>query len=248
MYKKLLFQCIGLLLFTSCGHRVLQPVALSPELIPISARAEPDSAVNAYIEPYREQLQEKMKEVLGRSTGLLEKGPVESSLANFIVDVLQEKGEKYAGIPIDMGVITIGGIRAPLPAGEIKLRDIYELMPFENLVYILRLKGTTVKKLFDYLAINKTLAVSNSSVVVADGIAVEIMIGGQPLDEKKDYHIAISDYLANGGDYLFFLSEGEVVAQLELKQRDVIIEKIRDLEARQEKVVAQIEGRVILKD
>lgn len=208
----------------------------------------PDPEMVEMILPYKAQLDAKMDEVIGRAAFDLEKGPVESPLGNFVADLIEEKAEEYSGIAVDMGAITIGGLRVPIGEGPIRLQEIYELMPFENVIWILELKGEQVRELFAYAAERENIAISNSKLVVAGDEVVHIEIGGQTFNPDRVYTLAISDYLANGGDDLFFLKEARVLEKLEVKQRDIIIEKIVEEEAAGRAIEAEVEGRVVIKD
>ena len=49
----------------------------------------------------------------------------------------------------------------------------------------------------------------------AKGECTEIVINGKALDLEKYYKVVTIDYLADGGDYLSALTEGEVIAKSE---------------------------------
>ena len=208
----------------------------------------PDEEIAAIIAPYRESLTHEMNEIVGYAAKELTKGEVESTLGNFVADLTEEKAEAYAGFDIDMGAVTIGGLRVPIPEGPVRLRDMYELMPFENMVWVLELNGEQALQLFRYAAGQKTLALSGSEIVVENGEPVFIEVNGQPFDPERKYTLAISDYLANGGDQMSFLKDAKRLLKLDVKYRDIIIEKVADLEAAGEKVDAEIEGRIIVKE
>jgi len=40
---------------------------------------------------------------------------------------------------------------------------------------------------------------------ITDGVASDIMIGGEPLDDSRTYQVAMPDYVANGGDTCPFM-------------------------------------------
>ena len=208
----------------------------------------PNPEMVEIILPYKAKLDEKMDEVIGRAAVELVKGPVESPLGNFVADLIEEKAEEHSGVAVDMGAITTGGLRVPVPEGPIRLQEIYELMPFENMIWILELNGEQTRELFAYAAERENLAISNSKLVVAGDEVVHIEIGGQTFNPDRTYTLAISDYLANGGDDLFFLKEARVLEKLEVKQRDAIIDKVAEEEAAGRAIEAEVEGRVVIKE
>ncbi len=227
-----------------CAKKSIYEVYINDSSIAIDSNIAADEEMLEIIAPYKVQLDETMDEVIGYSELELVKQKGESSLGNFVADVMLKKSIETYGEEIDLAAITIGGLRNPVPEGAIKLRTVYELMPFENSVYILKLTGKQTKLLFDYLAEKQIIAIANSMVILKDGELVQTFIGGRPLDESKTYTLAISDYLAGGGDHMAFLKDAEIVEMLPLMVRDLLIEEIIEQHAAGKKIKAAIEGRV----
>ncbi|MDQ4141059.1 MAG: 5'-nucleotidase C-terminal domain-containing protein, partial [Bacteroidota bacterium] len=194
--------------------------------------------------PYRQKVEQRMNEVIGTAPMELKADLVESPLGNFVADLQRSQAATLLGRPIDMGLMTRGGLRYIIPYGKITVGNVFELMPFENELLVLTLPGSTVEKLFQFGAKNKILSVSNASFTVQNGQATNILVGGQPLDTQKTYTLAVSDYLANGGDNLGFLKEAIKTEKAGILVRDAIIQKIKQLTAQGKQVEAQIEGRV----
>lgn len=238
-----------LFFFGSCASTTSFNVAVQGSAaIPVDSLVAADPEMLAFIDPFKENMAKEMDGIIGYAARELVKEPVESSLGNFVADLLAEKGEEYAGIVVDMGGITTGGLRAPVPQGPIRLRDIYELMPFENTVKVLELTGEQTLQLFQYAASTQNIALSGTKLLVENGRPAKIEIRGKPFDPAKKYTLAISDYLANGGDKMTFLKEAKRLAVPEIKLRDIIIEKVTELQAQDREIDAQIEGRVVVKE
>jgi 2',3'-cyclic-nucleotide 2'-phosphodiesterase (5'-nucleotidase family) len=216
------------------------------QLLPIDNSYTHDSLSEATIAPYREQMTKEMDVVIGHADKWLVEGELESLLGNFVTDALLVQSRQYYSGKVHMSLITNGGMRAPIPQGEVKISNIYELMPFENFLYILELDGSQTKSLFSLMASDKRLAVANTVVLVEEDEPVRIFIDGEPFDEKKHYILAVSDYLANGGGGMEFLKQARVLQKFEVKIRDMIIDHIRQLESQGKPVDAMIEGRVKL--
>ncbi len=203
-----------------------------------------DSLVEATIAPFRTLMEQEMEVVIGHAKKRLVKGNTESLLGNFVTDaILFQSRLNYSG-KIHISVITNGGMRAPIPKGPIKVSTIYELMPFENLLYILELNAAQTRSLFNLLTSNKGVAIANSVVLVGDDKPTRIFIDGEPFNENHSYILAVSDYLAQGGGGMEFLKEATVLATVNIKIRDLIIEHVKWLEVRGSAVNAEIEGRV----
>lgn len=166
-----------------------------------------DTKVAEMIEPYKMQLDKTMNEVIGYSEAEMVKGKPNSSLTNWFSDVLLEESQKLVSVKVDFAIQNYGGIRIPTIAkGDVTVGKIYELMPFDNLVFIQELPGSNVQLLFDKIAESGGWPISHSvNFDIAYGKAKNITINGIALDANKVYVAAIPDYIANGGDNMDFL-------------------------------------------
>lgn len=250
IYKRIAIKAV--FVFTAFGwyscKSTYQPALSNTRSIEVNQEIKEDSAIQAIIKPYALTLTDSMETVIGYSTNELTKNKVESTLGNFIADLLKTQSQKYSSTPVDMGGVTTGGLRIALPQGPIKIGDIFELMPFENEVVLLTLKGETVKELLDFMAQKKTLSLSNTEVIIKEDQVLEAKINGKPFDINKTYTLAISDYLAGGGDDMFFLKNALKKEILNIKVREVIVNQIKDLSAKGQKISAKVEGRVQVKN
>jgi 2',3'-cyclic-nucleotide 2'-phosphodiesterase (5'-nucleotidase family) len=171
------------------------------------------------------------------------KTPGESALANFVSDIQRQRASAAMGKAIDVGVITNGGLRSSLPAGAITLGAIFELMPFENELVVLDAPGPVMQQLFDYSARLK-MAVSGATYTVGpDGKPTNILIGGRPFNPTQTYTVAISDYLAGGGDNMVFFKTIKPRGT-GILLRTAIADHIRQLTKEGKALEAKVEGRV----
>ena len=217
-------------------------------LIGVTAEAGSDAAFDRKIAPYKARLDSQMNQVIGFAPEELTKKEWESTLGNFVVDLMMEQARLYTKEPVDLAVTTNGGLRNPLPKGNITVGHVYELMPFENELVVVKVKGSTLQKLFDLAAAKKTVPMANVTYTVQGNRPFDIKIGGAPLDASKTYAVVASDYLANGGDNMLFFKEGEKALILGITVRDAILNHIRSLTAAGKPLTAKIEGRVQLTD
>ncbi|WP_240410424.1 5'-nucleotidase C-terminal domain-containing protein [Hymenobacter oligotrophus] len=248
----LLNRSLGLLLaavvaLPACQRAAYQPQAQLPATtaVTVTAAQAADPKVEAVVAPYRQKVKEQMDEVIGTAPTAIRKNNGESPLANFTADILRERAATALGQPIDLGVMTNGGLRAELPAGNITVGSVFELMPFENELVVLDAPGPVVQQMFDYAARVKMALAGATYTATPDGKPADIQIGGKPFDASRTYTIAISDYLAGGGDQLTFFrpikprTTGVLV-------RSAINDHIRQLTKAGKPVEAKVEGRVKL--
>jgi 2',3'-cyclic-nucleotide 2'-phosphodiesterase (5'-nucleotidase family) len=235
-----------LLLATACQRGPLQATAHLPATTtsqPVGRDITPDAGADAIIKPYHDQVLAQMQEVLGVAPVALSKEPGENLIVNFVADLQRTAAARALHQPIALGVMTNGGMRSPLPAGPITLGNVFELMPFENELVVVDAPGAVVKQLFNYAAPVR-MAVSGATYTVdAEKHPQNILIGGQPFDPAKTYSIAMSDYLAGGGDNMLFL-RGVPERDTGLLLRSAIADHIRALTKAGKPVTASIEGRV----
>ena len=237
------------LLFLSCSKviHIANTLPASTKIEETSA-IEPDAEIVSMINDYSEELDKEMNQVIGIGAKDLMKEKPESTLGNWMADIIHKKSEAYYGKSIDMALVNYGGIRIPtLPQGEITKRTMFELMPFDNMLVVLHVDAATMQELFERMAGYGGWPISHQvKYIINEGKPENITIHGKPLEENKIYTIALSDFIADGGDKCFFFKDKkrDMLGKL---FRDALIEGVQDLQAERKQVDAEVEGRVILK-
>lgn len=226
---------------TYVAKPTLQPVTAQP----VNKTLADDPTALATIAPYRQRVTEQMTAVIGTAPTALVKSNGESPLSNFVADLQRTRASRELGQPIDLGVMSNGGLRAPLPAGQVTLGAVFELMPFENELVVLDAPAAVVQQLFDYGARVKMAFSGATYTVSPEGKAIDIRIGNQPFNpaQSRTYTIAISDYLAGGGDNMVFFKPIKPRGTGVLL-RNAIADQIRELTKQGKPVEAKVEGRV----
>ncbi len=234
-----------LLLFTgfSC-NTVYQSQNLQYKSYRITEGQPKDPAVVGFLQPYSDNVNKTMNDVVGIAEISLEKKQPESTLGNFMVDAfLTMAAEKYH-TKVDAAFLNYGGIRlTQLPAGNVTTGKIFELMPFDNLLILQQLKGDIVQQLLDLAALNGGWPVAGISMQIKDKKAVNVMIGGKPLDPTATYTTVNSDFMANGGDNAEMLRNIPQITNGYL-MRDAIFDYIKKLKSQGKNISANIENRV----
>lgn len=230
MKNKFLLLGIALASLTACKTAsTLQLANVQPQQnISINNELKNDEEFVKVIEPYKEKLDREMNQKISHTSVDLTKQGDNSNLGNLLADYTFEGGNEWAKINlkknVDAALINIGGIRTTIGKGDIMLKNIFEVMPFENEVIIVKMKGTDLQGLFDYYA--KTQVnnpVSHLYIETKNGQLNQSLINGQKIDTDKYYYIATSDYLALGGDNMKFFAKGESIPT-GIKLRDLFIE------------------------
>lgn len=249
MYSRLPYLLIlsAFISLSSCHHQAL--VSKVDETHYIIDRDVIDSSVYRNIMPYKQQLEGTMSTVLVQSEDALTKGDPESPLGNFVSDLVMYESRKALGADSAWAAAVIlnkGGLRNSLPKGNITIGNIFELMPFENELVLLKLKGSQFKGMLDKMAEKGGLPEAGIRMTIDHGKATSVSVAGIPFDSTKTYGVVTSDYLANGGDsYTFFLDPLERIP-LNKKLRDAIIEYCEALGKKGRIIKPYLDGRIQL--
>ncbi|GAA5221414.1 5'-nucleotidase C-terminal domain-containing protein [Membranihabitans marinus] len=166
-------------------------------------------AINDIIEPYRIEEEREMNTVIATVPTIMTRQNVESTIGNWVADAMDEYIETNTGETMDLSICNYFGIRITrLAAGDLKVGQIYELMPFDNYLVTMEIDGSTLLQLLEVIASNDGWPVSKQlSMTIADGQIQSATLNGQAIDEGRNYRIGLSDYLANGGSNLSFLKD-----------------------------------------
>jgi 5'-nucleotidase / UDP-sugar diphosphatase len=165
------------------------------ELIPLDKVTGFDPAVQALIDIYNDN--EELNEVIGSAVNPLNG---EHELGSLMTDAITSR------LGVDFAFQNIGGIRvSSLPAGDIRLKDIYRLDPFGNQVVIFKMTIPEIKSLICN-AYNRSkeidLEVSGMSytvILAQDGTCRDVEMldrSGQPLDESAKYTVGVNSYIS----------------------------------------------------
>lgn len=137
-----------------------------------------------------------MNVVIGYNEIQLERKRQANTLGYFITDAYLEMAKQKIDPHVDAAFMNLGGIRLPdLPPGAITQGKIYELMPFDNLMVIMKLKGSLLKQYLDTLALNDGIIQAGLTMQIVNKTAQNIKVAGRPLDLNADYTIVQSDYV-----------------------------------------------------
>ena len=228
---------IGVILLSSCT--TLYELDNKQNNI-ISVSATPDSLITSIIAPYKVGIDSVMNEILCISEIEMIKGKPESLLGNFVTDLCLEQYSDLA----DICIMNNGGLRSSLPKGEITRGDIYKLMPFDNELVILELDIISFKGLLEYITSRGGEPFSGMIVVMShDNKLINYL---EPNPKSVDFinggkiRVLTSDYLANGGDKMWFFKNKEQI-KMGTMLRDVIIDYCKSKKV----ISSELDSRIV---
>ena len=201
-----------------------------------------DNAVSSLVKLYGDSVNKKMDVVIGENESMLERKRQGNTLGYFIADAYLEMAKKKMDPFVDVAFMNSGGIRLPeLPAGPITQGKVFELMPFDNLMTLVKMKGSALKQYLDTLASTEGIIQSGLSVQVANRVVQQIMVGNKPIDLDADYTIVHSDYVVINTSLL----KNMVKTTNGYLLRDAIIDYIKSFDAAGKKVTVSNTDRVV---
>lgn len=233
---------IVILFLTSCGTKnyYTKQVACQSSKVD-NAKYAADSQVVRFLAPYKNELDAKMNIIIAEVKEDYTKKQPECLLGNWMADAIKWHLDSVEHIQVDFACLNFGGIRIPkLPKGEVSLRMMYELMPFDNTIAIVSLDSAGMQTTFEKLSGHRGWPISRGAKVSFTQSKNNLEWNVQKT-HKDSFYIAVSDYVATGGDRMdFFIKYPKKL--LSIKIRDILIAY-----AKHQKILsAQIEGRVVI--
>ncbi len=237
------------------------------EIKPKTGKEEPK--VLSIVEKYRQRIVAVLDDKVGQADVDLdgERKNVrrrETNLGNFVADILRQLSRA------DVAIINGGTIRTSIKKGEIKVKDIYTCLPFDNYIVAIKLTGRQIREALEHgvSAVEEEegrfpqisgLTFKYSPSGEKGSRIKEIFVAGQPIHFEKEYIVATNDFLAAGGDgYKVFgeaiktskdfsviggTMKGEKVVYSHSDKwlRDGVVEYIKE----KGRIAPKVEGRII---
>lgn len=168
-----------------------------------------DGNIDSIIKEYDAKLSEKFNSVIARSEIFLDSSKIRteySPLGGVVADIVAKQSR------VEIAIINAGSIRSSIQKGNVTLKDIYELYPFDNTVVVFNLRGKTLKKILEKGLNNRGkgafLYYSHPIEIIVTPKTTNYLYGGVPIYDNVLYSVAVPDFLYNGGDgYVEFREE-----------------------------------------
>lgn len=190
---------LGVLELTVEDDRV---VAHQGELLPLKD-ARRRTRLSGMIDSIATEIDREYSEVIAHLAEDWRRSEEESNIGNFVL----EAQRRAAGAQISF--INTGGIRRDVPAGPLTKRQLYEVLPFRNIVATFQLSGRQLRDAVTH-HLTKKPGIQMSGLTcrwrrTPDGGAeiLDLRVDGRPVEESATYICAASDYfLGEAARYL----------------------------------------------
>lgn len=204
-----------------------------------------DAAIIQLTSSYRDSLNSVMNEPLIFSKTPLTRELPEGNLGNLCADIWFKAARELCQaqhLPSpQIAVFNHGGLRSSLPSGVITIRNVFELMPFENELVICELPESARDSLSAIIARKGGAPISGFRMKISSNIVKETEWPQSNPDEK--FYVVTSDYLAGGNDNFTIFKSGKTTT-LQVKLRDVLINEFKKSGQRNDTLSVTKDGRI----
>ncbi|MFA9398788.1 MAG: 5'-nucleotidase C-terminal domain-containing protein [Clostridiaceae bacterium] len=192
-----------------------------------------DANTQAIYDDYMEKLSGTLNEILGttdkelshdKTTGL-------SILGEWTTKVMAEETDSQ------IGITNGGGLRRSLLKGDITMGDMYEVMPFDNTLVTMKLKGSDLKRVLENGILNDSIGwvqfygvkvYYDKTAEAGERITAMVLSDGTKVDMDKKYTVVTNDFMFGGGDNYDFTGAEDVVNTY-IPIRDNLADKVREV-------------------
>lgn len=223
------------------------------EVIPVTDKIADDPAFAAMTTKYGAKLQELAARVGSTSVSLDARSAANRTLETNIADYVADAFRQAAGA--DVALVNGGSIRADaiITPGEMTLRDVLSVLPFNNELVKIEVSGDTLRQALEH-GVSRSegnsepgrfpqvsgLRFAFDTNLPAGARVSNVTVNNQPLDLKRTYTLVTAKYLAGGGDQYAMLKGHANV----LKERLIDAEVLRKAIAAARTIAPQTDGRI----
>lgn len=184
---------LGVLDVTIENKRV---VKYNGQLLQLWAHEGRATRLSPFIDSIRTVIDREYSEVIATLKEDWKRGNGETGIGNFVTGAMAEA----AGATI--GFTNTHGLRKDLAAGPLTKRDLYEVLPFRNVLATFQISGKDLHSIMLYY-VTKKPAIQITGVTCrwrrtsgGDIEIVKLEVNGKPVDKRRMYICATSDFFA----------------------------------------------------
>ncbi|UCC78800.1 MAG: bifunctional metallophosphatase/5'-nucleotidase [Candidatus Zixiibacteriota bacterium] len=203
------------------------------ELIPmLVVDLQPDPRVSAMVSQFSSEIDKLYGKVLGKLKERWENAYGEETVAgNWITDILRKR------LYTDLAIVNSGAIRQDLGPGDITVRDILEMLPFDNQIITFGCTGRQLRSIaeqnigFQAEGYIYPLQISGMTCLWrktdSGNEIVELLVNGEPVDSDRIYYVASLDYVVIYNSERYFGFRVRAFIKTNYKLTDLVIEDIQ---------------------
>src|SRR5688572_24468235 len=229
------------------------------EIIPVTD-AIPDAPEFAPVAAKYKDLLEKLAVKVGANSVELDAlshsvRTKETNIGNFIADAYRKAADA------DVALVNGGSIRADLTynPGPLTMRAVLSMLPFNNPIVKVEVTGKLLADILEHGVARSAEDNEPGRFPQVSGMSFkfdtrklpgqrvsDIMVGGKPLDDKKTYTMATSDFLVSrGGDGYTMFKDAKILIPADKAQKDSDVFEQAIRSAPNSTISPRLEGRIV---
>jgi len=192
----------------------------------IVGKVKKSEAVSHIVDSLESKL--KLDKVIGElEVDWIRNSKDDSNIGMWICDAMNKK------FKTDIALQNSGGIRKNMIAGPIRIRDLWEISPFDNTIMIVEVSGKQLFEIMQWRIDNpRDLLQIAGMKVVNDYKAkklIKITINGKDIDKNATYSIATNNYIVGHSARFLGLENNEIkITETSIIGRDVLIDAVQE--------------------
>lgn len=209
------------------------------KLIPLWFRADrPKNQLSKLIDSMEITIEKDYSEIIGILKSDWKRANGESGIGNFIADAQRTAAQT------DIAFMNNHGIRRDLPAGPISKKDLFEVLPFYNILTTFQLSGQQIKSIVKFYIQERT-PIQFSGIKCQwrkNAGEIEILrldIQGKPVEDDRFYSAAASDYFVGEAERYLGLEINNAI-QLQMN----VFDEVRKVVLNTKEIDSKIENRI----
>ena len=227
-----------------------QTPAAKAEVISVAATIPDDPDIQKVITPLAAEIKATFDLPLVQAPQGLFRGRrgEENLLGYWMSDVMRQAAQDVIGSPVRFAITNAGGLRSNLRPGQLKVGDIFELMPFENELVVIELSGAEVIQVVKEGLVRRGGEPCSGVKAVVTGspeAATYSLVweDGSPIDPTATVKVATSDYLYGGGDSIPTLKQGRKPFTTGITLRQMLLDHCASLAKDKKDLLPPAPGR-----
>ena len=199
-------------------------LSINWEQIKITKEELADSSLTTFIAPFKEEMDAQMQLKIAESEhDFIVKRP-SSNLMNWMADAVFVNQTRNVRLNLPtFCLLNTGGIRSSIGKGDVLLKDLFKVMPFDNTIIWAKIPMTSLEKISAYLIKSGGEPISN--VEMKNG---QLLLSSVGENVTVNYFWVItSNYLFNGGDNMNFFQDAVETVETKILIRDVLIQEAK---------------------
>ena len=206
--------------------------------LPVAAGIPPDPTISQLIEDYARRLNEETSRVMGRTeTDLQGESDVIRTRETNLGDLLADLARRETGA--EVALINSGTVRGSMVAGPVTYRRLMEILPFDTTLSVLAVTGAQLRMALEHSvsrlpqANGRFLQVSGLRYTVDPSAPIgarikDVQINSMSLDPARRYSVAVTRFIAEGGDGYHVLVEAVGRRDSDVPLRDLLVQALKE--------------------